>query len=152
MYLNTCTKQALSVLVLFQFASLFCFLLFVGHLVCVWHPLKKLEYFTIEFIFTTIHCPTTLFDTIHESYYTISAKFYFYLQYFQQKIFNLSKTNRSQTDHQSQFMCILMFGSVLGMCYQCLQLSVFCLNVINPLAKKKKKKLPVTSFTFKKNK
>ena len=27
---------------------------------------------------------TALFDTIHESHYTISTNFYFYLQYFQQ--------------------------------------------------------------------
>ena len=27
--------------------------------------------------------PTTLFGTIYESYYTISANFYLYLQYFQ---------------------------------------------------------------------
>ena len=39
-----------------------------------------------------------LFDTIHESHYTISANFYIYLQYFQQKKFNFSIINRSQTD------------------------------------------------------
>ena len=37
------------------------------------------------------------FYTIYESYYTILANFYLYLQYFQQKIFNFYKINRSQT-------------------------------------------------------
>ena len=34
---------------------------------------------------------TVLFGTIHESYYIISANFYLYLKYFQQKIFNFNK-------------------------------------------------------------
>ena len=41
---------------------------------------------------------TTLFDTIHESHCIISANFYFYLQYFQQKVFSFSKISESQTD------------------------------------------------------
>ena len=41
---------------------------------------------------------TAFFNTIHVSYYTISANFYLYLQYFQQKIFSFNKINRSQTD------------------------------------------------------
>ena len=40
---------------------------------------------------------TTLFDIIYESYYTISASFYLYLQYFQHKVFNFSKISGSQT-------------------------------------------------------
>ena len=35
--------------------------------------------------------PTTLFDTIYESHYTISTNFYLYLQYF-----SFSKINGSQ--------------------------------------------------------
>ena len=35
--------------------------------------------------------PTALFDTIHESYCTISSNFYLYLQYFRQKVFNFNK-------------------------------------------------------------
>ena len=42
-----------------------------------------------------------LFDTIHEPYYFISTNIYFYLQYFQQKIFNFNKINESQTDSKS---------------------------------------------------
>ena len=42
--------------------------------------------------------PTTLFGTIYQFHYTILANFYFYLQYFQQKIFNFSKISRSQID------------------------------------------------------
>ena len=45
---------------------------------------------------------TTLFGTIHESHYIISANFYFYLQYFQQKIFNFSKISGSQTDPKTE--------------------------------------------------
>ena len=41
---------------------------------------------------------TALFGIIHGSHCTISAIFYFYLQYFQQKVFNFSKISRSQTD------------------------------------------------------
>ena len=41
---------------------------------------------------------TVFFDTIHMSYCTILVNFYFYLQYFLQKVFNFSKINGSQTD------------------------------------------------------
>ena len=41
---------------------------------------------------------TILFGTIHESRYTILANFYFYLQYFQQKVFNFKKISISQLD------------------------------------------------------
>ena len=42
--------------------------------------------------------PTALFDTIHKFYYTISANFYLYLQYFQQKKFSFRKISGSQMD------------------------------------------------------
>ena len=42
--------------------------------------------------------PTALFNIIYRSHYTISANFYFYLQYFQQKVFNFSKISEFQTD------------------------------------------------------
>ena len=71
------------------------------HSMCVWHLLKKLDYFIIQLIFATIHGPTTLFGIIHESRCTILAKFYLYLQYFQQKVFNFNKISRSQTNPQS---------------------------------------------------
>ena len=42
--------------------------------------------------------PTTFFGTIYESRCTISANFYLYLQYFQQKIFSFNKiTDPKQT-------------------------------------------------------
>ena len=41
---------------------------------------------------------TTLFGTIHGSHYTISANFYLYLQYVQQKVFSFNKISQSQTD------------------------------------------------------
>ena len=42
--------------------------------------------------------PTALFSTIHGSHCTISANFYLYLQYFQQKVFNFSKISGFQMD------------------------------------------------------
>jgi len=41
---------------------------------------------------------TTLFGTIHESHYIISTNIYFYLQYFQQKVFSFNKISESQID------------------------------------------------------
>ena len=41
---------------------------------------------------------TALFGTIYKFYCTISTNFYFYLQYFQQKILNFSKISESQKD------------------------------------------------------
>ena len=49
-------------------------------------------------IFVTIHNLTAFFDTIHGSHCTISINFYFYLRYFQQKVFSFSKISRSQMD------------------------------------------------------
>ena len=43
--------------------------------------------------------PIAFFGTIHESHCTISANFYLYLQYFQQKVFNFSKISGFQTNH-----------------------------------------------------
>ena len=42
--------------------------------------------------------PTVLFGTLYKSHYIISANFYLYLQYFQQKDFNFNKISESQTD------------------------------------------------------
>ena len=71
---------------------------------------------------------TALFGIIHGSHYTISANFYLYLQYFQQKVFSFSKINRSQIDLKS-VLCVvklvlpflksyhdfLLFSGVCGM-------------------------------------
>ena len=46
---------------------------------------------------------TALFGTIHGFYCTISANFYFYLQYFQQKVFSFSKISKSQIDPKCVF-------------------------------------------------
>ena len=56
---------------------------------------------------------TVLFDIIHGShctifYCTISAYFYFYLQYFQQKSFNLNKISGSQMD--TLYFLLLFMG------------------------------------------
>ena len=42
--------------------------------------------------------PTVLFDIIYRSHCTILVNFYFYLQYFQKKVFNFNKISGSQTD------------------------------------------------------
>ena len=42
--------------------------------------------------------PTALFGIIHGSHCTISTNIYFYLQYFQQKVFSFSKISGSQTN------------------------------------------------------
>ena len=55
-------------------------------------------YFTIQFIFVTIYSSIALFGTIHGSFCTISAKFYLYLQYFQQKVFSFNKISRFWID------------------------------------------------------
>ena len=41
--------------------------------------IKKLTYFTIQFIFAIIMSLITLFGIIHRSHYTILANFYMYL-------------------------------------------------------------------------
>ena len=41
--------------------------------------------------------PIAIFGTIHGFHCTISANFYIYLWYFQQKVFSFSKISRSQT-------------------------------------------------------
>ena len=60
------------------------------HLGCVYHQLKKLVFFTIQLIFAVIHGPIALFNTIYGLHCTILVTFQFYLQYFQQKVFNFS--------------------------------------------------------------
>ena len=59
--------------------------------------------------------PTTLFGTIYESYYTISANFYLYLRYFPQKVFNFNKINGFQTDPKYLFSphFMLVYSHVL---------------------------------------
>ena len=69
------------------------------YLVCVWLQIKKPVYFTIQFIFSIIHEPHYIFfDTIHVSYCIILVNFYFYLQYFQQKVFNFRKISEFQIE------------------------------------------------------
>ena len=67
-------------------------------LMFVWIAYFLPVYFTIQLIFSTIHYPIVLFDTIHKSHCTTLANFYLYLQYFQQKNFNFNKISESQTD------------------------------------------------------
>ena len=50
---------------------------------------------------------TALFDTIYELYCIILTNFYFYLQYFLQKVFSFSKISWSQTDPMCRFWCTL---------------------------------------------
>ena len=48
---------------------------------------------------------TALFGTIHGSHCTISAEFYIYLQYSQQKIFNFSKQTNNLPFFSSLSLC-----------------------------------------------
>ena len=52
----------------------------------------------LSLFFILFMSPTTSFGTIYRSHCTISANFYLYLQYFQQKTFSFNKISRSQTD------------------------------------------------------
>ena len=63
----------------------------------------QLNYFTIQFIFAIIH----------GSYYTISVNFYFYLQYFKQKVFNFNKINGSQINLKIDMGERVLFNSFL---------------------------------------
>ena len=66
----------------------------------VWQRLFLPAYFIIQFIF----------DTIYGSHRTISANFYFYLQYVQQKVFSFSKISGSQMDPKTvKNQIILLF-------------------------------------------
>ena len=64
--------------------------------------------------------PTALFGTIYGSHCTISSNFYFYLQYFQQKVLIFSKISGSQTDPKwaknvtSKLSLILIVNQAIG--------------------------------------
>ena len=60
------------------------------------YPFGKNDF--CQLIFTIIDRSYCTFDTIYGSNCTILTNFYIYLQYFQQKVFNFSKINESQTD------------------------------------------------------
>ena len=60
---------------------------------------------------------TPLFGTIYGFHYTILVNFYFYLQFFQQKVFSFGKISRSQIDlykYHSRMYYLMKFG--LGWC------------------------------------
>ena len=66
-------------------------------LMCVWQKLKS-QFILLFSLFLVLFMDlTVLFGTIYRFYYTISANFYLYLQYFQQKIFSFNKINGCQT-------------------------------------------------------
>ena len=78
---------------------------FLIYKVCIWQLLFLPTYFTIQLIFITIYGHIVFFGTIHESFYTISTNFYLYLQYFQQKVFNFNKINKSPIDLNQRTLC-----------------------------------------------
>ena len=83
-------------------------------LVCIWLCLKSQLILLFSLFLLLFMDSTALFGTIHGSYYTISANFYLYLQYYQQKIFNFSKISGSQTDDKYYFcQLILLFNLFL---------------------------------------
>ena len=55
----------------------------VLYIVCVPQKLKSQFILLFSLFLLLFIDPTALFGTIHGSYYTISANFFFYLQYFQ---------------------------------------------------------------------
>ena len=57
------------------------------YVMCIWLQIKKSVYFIIQFIFVIIYDSIAPFGVIHGSHCTISANFYLYLLYFQQKKF-----------------------------------------------------------------
>jgi len=66
---------------------------------------------------------TVFFNIIHRFYCTISTNFYFYLQYFQQKIFNFSKINGYQIDPLYMLIgsfkhCLLVSPWVCGIAFE----------------------------------
>ena len=71
------------------------------HEVCVWQKLKNQLILIFSLFLLLFMGATAFFGIIHRSYCTISANFYFYLQYLQQKIFSFNKISRSQTDPNS---------------------------------------------------
>ena len=69
---------------------------------CVWQKLKSQLILLFSLFLLLFINPIALFGIINRSHCTISANFYLYLQYFQQKVFSFSKTNESQTDPKWQ--------------------------------------------------
>ena len=71
-------SQHVSLLPLLSFGSILQL-----HLVCVWQKLKNQFILLFNLFLLLFMSSVIFFDTIHEPYYTISANFYLYLQYFQ---------------------------------------------------------------------
>ena len=71
---------------------------------CIWQKLKNQLIIQFSLFLPLYMGSTALFGTIQGSHCTISANFYLYLQYFQQKNFSFSKISRSQTDLRVCFM------------------------------------------------
>ena len=79
------------------------------YVVCIWLQIKKSVYFIIQLIFVIIYDSIALFGVIHGSHCTISANFYLYLLYFQQKNFNFNFSTHTRT--QSMLPTSLSQGS-----------------------------------------
>ena len=65
---------------------------------CVWQKLKSQLILLFSLFLLLFINPIALFGIINRSHCTISANFYLYLQYFQQKVFSFSKISGPQTD------------------------------------------------------
>ena len=63
-------------------------------LVCVWKKLKNQLILLFSLFFLLFMGSIALFGTIHGSHCIISTNFYFYLQYFQQKVFKFQQNQR----------------------------------------------------------
>ena len=72
---------------------------FLFHFVCVFGSKLKNQLILLFSLFLQLFMGSTvLFGTIHRFHCIISVNFYFYLQYFQQKVFSFSKISRFQAD------------------------------------------------------
>ena len=80
-------------------------------ILCVWQKLFCQPILLFSLFLLLFMSLTALFNTIHRSHCVISANFYLYLQYFQQKVFSFSKISGSQTNSISDIY-ILMGTSV----------------------------------------
>ena len=77
--------------------------------VCVWQKLKSQLILLFNLFLLLFISSIALFGTIYEFHCIISANFYLYLQYFQQKVFSFSKTNESKIEPKWQNFFFFFF-------------------------------------------
>ena len=82
-----------------KFRNITFFTIFCFNLLWLLHNFSHFSQYLLFSLFLVLFMDfTALFDTIYEFHGIISTNFYFYLQYFQQKIFNFNKISEFQID------------------------------------------------------